>query len=204
MVSVIAILAGLLLPALSRGKQAAQSIRCLSQLRQIGVAVRLYADDNDDQFPRSQHSAFTHDERPWGRAIAAQLGQPLSGWTNLLNTLYHCPGDRRTNGWSYGQNVYYELDPATDDYAGSPQTWRRLGSVPHPSASIMHAEGNTAADHIMPHFWQSAADGAEVAQTRHGRGSNYAFVDGHAHAQRFDSTYAPEKKVDAWNPGLAR
>jgi prepilin-type processing-associated H-X9-DG protein/prepilin-type N-terminal cleavage/methylation domain-containing protein len=203
-IAVITLLAGLLMPALGRAKQSARGIQCTSQMRQIGLAVRLYAEENDDLFPRSQHSAFTHGQFPWGRAIAGQVGQPLGSWTNLLNGLYRCPCDRRKTPWSYGQNVYFELDPASDDYTGSPQTWRRMAAVPLPSATIVHAENDTAADHIMPHFWQSAPDAAEVAQNRHRNKSNYSFVDGHAEALEFSKTFSPERQIDSWNPSLAR
>lgn len=43
--AIIAILAALLLPALSRGKMAAQSARCKSNLRQVGLALKLYTDE---------------------------------------------------------------------------------------------------------------------------------------------------------------
>jgi prepilin-type N-terminal cleavage/methylation domain-containing protein len=44
--AIIALLAGLLLPLLARGKQAAQGLKCLSNLRQLGMAVHMYWDDN--------------------------------------------------------------------------------------------------------------------------------------------------------------
>jgi prepilin-type N-terminal cleavage/methylation domain-containing protein len=72
--AIIALLASLLLPALGRARGAARATQCLGQLRQIGLAVGFYADDHEDQFPRSQHSAFAHGQLPWGRAVAAQLG----------------------------------------------------------------------------------------------------------------------------------
>jgi prepilin-type N-terminal cleavage/methylation domain-containing protein/prepilin-type processing-associated H-X9-DG protein len=203
-IAIIAILAGMLLPALARAKEMARSIQCLNHMRQIGLAVTLYADEHEESFPRSQHSAFTHGQVPWGRALGPYLGQTAGAWTNLLKSVYRCPSDRRKDLWSYGQNVYYELDPANDDYVGSPQTWRRLASVPRPSATIMHAENNTAADHIMPHFWQSSADWEEVAQSRHAQRSNYTFADGHAEARLFHLIYAPEKQIDRWNPSLAQ
>jgi prepilin-type N-terminal cleavage/methylation domain-containing protein/prepilin-type processing-associated H-X9-DG protein len=45
-IAIIAILAALLLPALSRSKSSAQSVKCMSNLRQLGVAAQLYWDDN--------------------------------------------------------------------------------------------------------------------------------------------------------------
>ncbi|OQA85721.1 MAG: hypothetical protein BWY31_01751 [Lentisphaerae bacterium ADurb.Bin242] len=50
-ISMIAILAGLLLPALNRAKDAAQSISCLGNTRQIGIAVQSYFADNRDWYP---------------------------------------------------------------------------------------------------------------------------------------------------------
>jgi prepilin-type N-terminal cleavage/methylation domain-containing protein/prepilin-type processing-associated H-X9-DG protein len=202
-IAIIAILAGLLLPALARARERSRAIACLSQQRQIGLGVRFYADDNGEEFPRSQHSAFANGQQTWGRAIAPGLGVAGPAWTNLLVSLYRCPSDRRPTPWSYGQNVYFELGPE-DDYTGKPETWRRVTGIPKPGVTVLQAESATGADHIMTHFWTSAADAAEVAAGRHGRRANYAFVDGHSQALELLITYDPAREVDLWNPGLAR
>jgi len=203
-IAIIAVLAGLLLPVLSRAKESARSAQCLSQMRQIGLAVRLHADENDDEFPRSQHSAFSYGQPTWGRAIAEQLAESAQTWTNLLSSVYHCPSDRRTTPWSYGQNVYFELDPQNDDYAGSPQSWRRTASIPHPAGTILQAETPGSVDHVMPHFWMTPQDATDVDPQRHKSRSNYNFVDGHAEALAFRHTYDPAHGVDSWNPCLAQ
>ena len=203
-IAIIAILASLLLPALSRARDSARGAQCLSQMRQLGLAVGLYADDNEDEFPRSQHSAFAHSQLTWARALAPQLAHNATTWTNLLRGVYHCPSDRRTDPWSYGQNVYFELNPDSDDYAGAPRTWRRRGSVPHPVSTILHAETSGSVDHIMPQFWMSPGDATDVDQRRHTGRSTYNFVDGHAEVREFSSTYDPSRQLDLWNPSLAR
>ena len=72
-IAIIAVLAALLLPR-SAGEGGRQSIQCVNQLRQLWLATRLYADDNPDLFPRSQHSAFANRQlrgnAPWLRSSA--------------------------------------------------------------------------------------------------------------------------------------
>jgi prepilin-type N-terminal cleavage/methylation domain-containing protein/prepilin-type processing-associated H-X9-DG protein len=201
-IAIIAILAAMLLPALSRAKECAKSVQCLNQIRQITLATRVYADENDDQFPRSQHSAFANKQLPWERALAPLLGASggTTTWTNLLRDLYHCPNDKQVGHLSYGLNYYVEVGE-DDDYPGKPQTWHKLSQVPKPSTTILYTEVSVAADHVMPALgWQTAADAAnEVASQRHRQKSNYAFVDGHGELLLLRRTFDPPQ-TDLWCP----
>src|SRR5512138_3547927 len=58
-IAIIGILAGLMLPALSRAKEAGRATACLSNLRQIGIAIQLYVEDNNNRLPIMRDKSLT-------------------------------------------------------------------------------------------------------------------------------------------------
>jgi prepilin-type N-terminal cleavage/methylation domain-containing protein/prepilin-type processing-associated H-X9-DG protein len=206
-IALISLLASLLLPALSRAKSRAKAIQCLSQMRQVGVATILYADDFAGQLPRSTHSAAAYGALPWGYALLPYLAgreftHPDSLWTNLFTRLYRCPADKRPNSdWSYGKNVYPELSP---EETGGP-AWSRVEGMPHPDATVLYAEklSGSMADHFMANFWLEGGQ-PDVDGKRHGTRSNYIYCDGHAAGAAFETTFDRSCNLDRWNPETAR
>ncbi len=89
-IAIIAILAGMLLPALSGAKARARQVKCLNNLRQTGLGLRLWAQDNGDKFPWSipMASGGSADSADWGdnfRACSNELSTPL---------ILLCPADK--------------------------------------------------------------------------------------------------------------
>ena len=212
-IAIIATLVGLVLPAVQAARGAATRTRCANTMRQIGIAMFLYTDTHKDRFPRSLHSAASHGEPGWNTSLAPflELEAPTSeaDLAANLNAAFRCPSDlaRDAATHSYGLNVHMELDPAGDDYTGSPQTWRRRRDIPAPSRTVLIAEARPVpyADHFMCHQWSKLKTAeTAVAHDRHGTDANYLFIDGHVESQLIQETFDPGAGRNLWNPSLAQ
>lgn len=232
-IAVVAMLTGLLLPALAGARDSARSVLCLARLRTLGQATAMYAERHAGEIPRSTHSAG-FGRMPWTVALFEDLvGVPFEGtstswdseaWWAATNTHYRCPHDRRESpvvrpglpfgqpAFSYGTNVYFELrleeiDPAR--HAGSRrEPWRRLDRAPNPARTVLAADQSdrSMTDHVMAHFWSTRGvpAGDGVEQHRHGQGAGYVFLDTHAQTRPFEDTFDLSNGLDRWNPDPAR
>jgi len=95
-IAIIAVLAALLLPALSRAKASAQRTDCLNNLRQISLGVHLYAGDNDDTLPAAPNvtgsdTATNHAAIFYKRLMKNYVG--LQGASSPRDKLFACPAD---------------------------------------------------------------------------------------------------------------
>jgi prepilin-type processing-associated H-X9-DG protein len=107
-IAIIAILAGLLLPALASAKSKARRIQCVSQMKQLGLGVTLFATDHNDMFPPAGYSSANNDQVSWDGFINNYIGGNL-GHTDLdggtLDTdqapgVLRCPADHGMDeGW---------------------------------------------------------------------------------------------------------
>ncbi len=92
-VAIIAILAGLLLPALGRAKSKAKVIQCISNNKQIALALVLYADDHNDVLPLCRDWASLGGQSGHYDLFVSETNKPLYRYQGTPE-IFRCPADR--------------------------------------------------------------------------------------------------------------
>jgi prepilin-type N-terminal cleavage/methylation domain-containing protein/prepilin-type processing-associated H-X9-DG protein len=185
-IGIIAILAALLMPAISRAKAKANQISCINNNRQMLVAATLYAADHNDEIP------------PRGRPVT-------NAWPFRLKPYYlnwkiiACPSDsfgiaglmssEDNPNRSYlinGFNDYFMSNLAPKDYQRY-RMWQwphgmKLSAIPKPAETILFGEKLSKSRHVHMDIDQGnrGNDFEQIEHQRHGRGSNFGFADGSA------------------------
>jgi prepilin-type processing-associated H-X9-DG protein len=165
-IAVIAILAALLLPSLSRAKTKAQAAACAGNLKQLQICWQLYTEDNADRLPANtalnpgdigDREAWTADPfswlqgNAWTDATLTNLQRGVLYRYNQSAGIYRCPGDRSTvrdqgllpRNRSVSMSMYmnFRADPSDPGYE---LCWHRLSQIqrPGPSAAAVFIEEN--------------------------------------------------------------
>jgi prepilin-type N-terminal cleavage/methylation domain-containing protein/prepilin-type processing-associated H-X9-DG protein len=180
-IAIIGILAAMILPALAQAKSKAQTTTCLSNLRQWGVGVHLYASENRDFLPPEGQPtpANSQAENAWYGLLPRVMGIPsyasLRWRTNSNETLgrsvWICPANpRRSNG----TNLFHYCLNEKINGTGDDNHPVRLSSISRPQNVIYLFDSKN----------KPAVGYANYVHTNlHSRGANFVFLD--AHSRRF-------------------
>jgi len=177
-IAIIGILAGMLLPALSKARQNAKRAACLNNVRQITMACLMYANDNDEQLPYG----LTPDADSY--YINVNLSDPYAYVQNIIapqianvvgniQQVFKCTNPQNPNGtgWltqtnacQYRYNCYSASHDARYGIRQGTAPGRRLSAVVSPSTAIMWTDmaWSTWQPNWLPHD-----------------GINCGYVDGH-------------------------
>jgi prepilin-type N-terminal cleavage/methylation domain-containing protein/prepilin-type processing-associated H-X9-DG protein len=200
-IAIIAILASMLLPALSKAKERAQTARCANNLKQISYAMHMYGDDASGLLPSANGVV------PWASTNPVPWSKPLVDYYQTTNVL-QCPSMSR----HYAKSSF-------NYFLGSRAVWMQTGSagdiklnnIRYASQYILSGDVNWAFDPIDADPDNYTQDTLfAFTSPAHSGSVNIMFADGHVRNYRKFSagemTYAYDRlNVDFdFNPTLAR
>ena len=113
-IAIIAVLAGLLLPALGRSKAKAYNAACVNNLRQLGIATRLYSEENEERLPSAEilPTQPINPQNPLPRIcdlLASYIGKTAGTNTNSI-TVFKCPLDKKGRFTAEGSSYEWNSD----------------------------------------------------------------------------------------------
>ena len=214
--AIIAILAGMLLPTLARAKESGRRTQCLSNLRNMGLAMLMYAEDNNNLVPRGN-------EPLWWQVLTPTLGGKTSKEFAKIK-IYTCPSyptlkDPKLGTYQKQLICYvvsaWKFNGLTDMVGTEIRGLNKLSNVQVRSDTVYFAENENGSgrpivtelnqasievnDVWNPAHLPYSAGGKtlnperRVAAARHAKGSNLLFYDGHVAWKK-----ATLIKVDDW------
>lgn len=212
-IAIISILAGMLLPSIGRAKETAKRIACLNNMRQLGLSLIMYIDENNDYLPPRTHpNRWPNRLQPSYRDLRilrcpSDGPKPATGW--VLDAQGQ-PADAAPRSFLYNSwNDFYL--PIYGERA-----WRRKASVtglsirqnqiPEPVMTVAFGEKYTTSMHYYFDY-ETFEDITQLEQSRHstgkrdakgngGGGSNFIFCDGSARFLKFGRSVWP---VNQWS-----
>ncbi len=198
-IAIIAILAAMLLPALSKAKASAQSINCISNVKQIQLGWQMYIGDNDDWMPGNSYNFDPAVGYSVSLSNAWVLGcAPVDKNTTNIETgciyryvnsaaVYHCPSDKskvdkstQTRTRSYSINIH--LNSVANRNGVGANVVRKVSEIRIPSSVfvLIDENENTIEDGTFGLYPGPSTQWLNLASDRHMKGTSLSFADGHS------------------------
>jgi prepilin-type N-terminal cleavage/methylation domain-containing protein/prepilin-type processing-associated H-X9-DG protein len=186
-IAIIAVLAAILFPVMAQARAKARSAQCISDLRQVALALRMYVDDNDGCTPPPRYPTV-----PYSAFYDADSGPTCMVWWDLVlpytrsTDLFYCPLLRRSTFGYFGNALL------TD---GRSEVGSHVELCTHPSQTIFCTEVADLVRLVSPIESECTCEVPESFR-HHGR-LNTAFVDGHVKSLDIYSLWA---ESPLWQP----
>ena len=189
-IAIIAILAGLLLPALSAAKRRARTAQCVNNLRQLGLVTFIYVSDADDRLPYAWYDNPDPMENSFYALLAPLVFNPIwqfDGDDDFETGIFACPERLLEPGAtnnpfqiSYGMNAYN-----AENFPQKPPRTRKLAALPPGanSTTLLIAD----VDHVYNHPPIEALAPWHTGY-KHERRANILFFDSHVAGTALNQT----------------
>jgi len=207
-IAIIAILASLLLPALARAKDAGKRIGCLNNMRQLGLSLIMYTDENDGHLPPRSHPHRWPSRLQEGYKdlkillCPNDVARPASGPdTTGLYPADEAPRSYIYNSWNDWFLEQYPGDPRWRERAKTNELSITENEISLPSDTIVFGEKDSTSKHWYLDYELNEDISNIAEQSRHSStvkdsgGSNYTFADGSAHYLRWGQAIDP---INLW------
>jgi prepilin-type N-terminal cleavage/methylation domain-containing protein/prepilin-type processing-associated H-X9-DG protein len=221
-ISIIALLLAIMMPALARVREQGRTMVCANTLKQIGLASTLYADNNKDELPLCVYLAPDHTGFLWVHAISKYLGgykEAVNGWPGpwvqkgnaYYNGFYKCLSQRMhekfaspwppLNYMDYGMNTNINYGIRAGQQV--PDNHVKLSQIQRPAEVLLFADGGGVSNVSIGMFTPIPNNKPGVYGyicPRHGtkknQGANIGFADGHV--ALIPKTAIPKTNTGMW------
>ena len=200
-IAIIAILASMLLPALSKARQAAQSIKCVSNVKQMCLGANVYASENDNYLPggcegSGDTSSTVHGEKNWvaGDADVCYWWGEKYNWMyqvwkgGIDKAIFVCPSKTLPGG----THPFYLSEYAVGYSTPYAFWWMNIGAAKRASEQVIVLDSNMQNSYyyVVPSLLRDTGVAAAGTPSGffdngiHGDKFSLGFMDGHAESQK--------------------